>query len=356
MTCTLRELSEKFNVPYSGNGDLVLTHVCGLENLTSGGVGYITDPNKLSKIPLPKGQGTVTKAASTISDITADHVAMVVSPEIKSPAHNLLFAEDPLVLHVKITDFLHPQFRSEQTMHPTAVIGKNVVVGKGATIDPNVVIYDNVTIGKNTILRAGVVVMPDTVIGSDCIIYPNVVIRDNCTIGDNVIIHPGAVIGADGFGFFQRDGINHKLPQIGRVIIEDDVEIGACTTIDRGRLEDTIIRKGAKIDNQVQIAHNVEIGAHSIISGQSAIGGSTKIGHHLIMGGQSGVRDNVTVGDHVMIAARGAVANTTRDGAILGGSPARDFDKWRRSIIFLNGLETIYDRMKKLEDRLETSK
>jgi UDP-3-O-[3-hydroxymyristoyl] glucosamine N-acyltransferase len=198
--------------------------------------------------------------------------------------------------------------------------------------------------------------MPDTNIGKDCILYPNVVIREKCNIGDRVIIHPGAVIGADGFGFFQRDGINLKIPQVGEVIIEDDVEIGACSTIDRGRLEKTIVRQGSKIDNQVQIAHNVEVGAHSLISGQSAIGGSTKIGHHLVLGGQSGIRDNIKVGNNVTVAARGAVSTTTKNNAVLGGSPAIDFEKWRRNVALLNSLESLHERVKQLEELLSSPK
>lgn len=356
MTCTLKELSEKFGVSFSGNGDLVLTHACGLDNLSPGGVGYITDPKGLARVPLPSGAGTMRKTSSGIEEITADQVAIVVSPEVQSPSHNLIFHKDPLALHVQITNYLHPPPVPEQATHPTAVAGKNVVLGKDITLDAHVVLYDNVTIGDNTILRAGVVVMGDTTIGKDCILYPNVVIREKCHIGDRVIIHPGAVIGADGFGFFQRDGINLKIPQVGGVIIEDDVEIGACSAIDRGRLENTIIRQGSKIDNQVQIAHNVEVGAHSLISGQSAIGGSTKTGHHLILGGQSGIRDNIKVGNHVTVAARGAVSTPTRDNAVLGGSPAIDLEKFRRIVVFVNSLETLYERVKRMEELLSSPK
>jgi len=356
MACTLKELSERLGVSFSGNGDLVLTHACGLDNLSPGGVGYITDPKGLASVPLPSGAGTVRKVSSGIEDITADQVAMVVSPEVQSPFHNLIFYKDPLALHVQITNYLHPQPVPEQVTHPTAVVGKNVVLGKDVTLDANVVLCDNVKIGDNTIIRAGVVLMPDTTIGKDCILYPNVVIREKCHIGDRVIIHPGAVIGADGFGFFQRDGINVKIPQVGEVIIEDDVEIGACSTIDRGRLENTIVRQGSKIDNQVQIAHSVEVGAHSLISGQSAIGGSTKTGHHLILGGQSGIRDNIKVGNHVTVAARGAVSTRTKDNVVLGGSPAIEIEKFRRIVVFLNSLETLYERVKRLEELLSSPK
>jgi UDP-3-O-[3-hydroxymyristoyl] glucosamine N-acyltransferase len=356
MACTLKELSERFGVSFSGNGELVLTHACGVDNLSPGGIGYITDLKGLASVPLPSGTGTVKKVSSGIEDIKANQVAMVVYPEVQSSSHNLVFYKDPLALHVQITNYLHPRPVPEQTTHPTAVVGKNVVLGKDITLDANVVLYDNVRIGDNTTLRAGVVVMPDTNIGKDCILYPNVVIREKCNIGDRVIIHPGAVIGADGFGFFQRDGINLKIPQVGEVIIEDDVEIGACSTIDRGRLEKTIVRQGSKIDNQVQIAHNVEVGAHSLISGQSAIGGSTKIGHHLVLGGQSGIRDNIKVGNNVTVAARGAVSTTTKNNAVLGGSPAIDFEKWRRNVALLNSLESLHERVKQLEELLSSPK
>ena len=209
--------------------------------------------------------------------------------------------------------------------------------------------YDNVAIGDHSVIRAGVVVMNDSTIGKHCIIHPNVSVSDHCTIGNNVILHSNVVIGSDGFGYYQRNCVNVKIPQVGGVIIEDDVEIGAGSAIDRARFYNTIIRKGSKFDNLVHIAHNVEVGEHSFIAGQSGIAGSTRTGHHLIMGGQSGIRDNLEIGDHVTLLARTAVLADTKSNSTMAGMPARPFKKWKKNQALLNSIDRITNRLKKLE-------
>ena len=222
-------------------------------------------------------------------------------------------------------------------------IGKNVILG------PNVVIYEDVIIGENTTIHAGVIIMSKCLVGKDCTFFPNVVIQDGTQIGDRVILQSGVVVGSDGHGFFQRDGINKKIPQIGTVSIEDDVELGACTTIDRARFKKTIIKRGSKLDNQVQIAHNVLIGENALISAQSAIGGSVKTGNQLIMGGQSGIVDNVKIGEKVTVIARAVVTSNTKSKEILGGMPGRPVSQWRKIQSLINRLNELFARIKKLE-------
>lgn len=334
MAITLKELSEKWNVPFSGDETLELDHVSGLEKLKNGGVCFINNHKILESLPINFP------------------IAVIVPPGINKNGYNLIIADDPLALHVQIANFFHSGPKISNKIHSSAVLGSNLKIGNNVTIDPHVVIYDNVVIEDDTVLRAGVVVMENSIIGKNCTLYPNVTIREDCHIGNRVIIHPGSVIGSDGYGYFQRCGIHHKIPQTGGVIIEDDVEIGGCCTIDRARFSNTIIRKGTKIDNLVHIAHNVEIGEHSLILGQVGIAGSTKTGHHLTMAGQSGIVEQVCVGNNVTALARTLITKSIGDNNVLGGNPSRPAKKWKHLQALNNRLDILFDRLKNLETKL----
>src|SRR5436190_2297800 len=207
---------------------------------------------------------------------------------------------------------------------PSVRLGTNVAVGPFTTIGENVVIGDNVTIFQNVSIEAG------SVLGDDCIIYPNVVIYDGTRIGLRCIIHAGVVIGSDGYGFAMHDGKHHKIPQIGIVRIEDDVEIGAGTTIDRAALGETVIGEGTKIDNLVQIGHNVKIGKHCLLVSQVGIAGSTELGDHVSVAGQSGFSGHLKIGNRVQVAAKSAVLEDVPDDTKVMGSPAMPFNEFAR--------------------------
>lgn len=222
------------------------------------------------------------------------------------------------------------EYGEELYLGSFSYIGKNTKIGKNVKIYPNSFIGDNVIIGDNTILFAGVRVYSETIIGNDC------------------IIHSGTIIGSDGFGFApNEDGSYTKVPQIGNVVIEDAVEIGSCTTIDRATLGSTIIRKGVKLDNQIQIAHNVEIGEHTVIASQTGIAGSTKIGKHCIIGGQVGIVGHITIGDRVRIQAQSGVGKSIKAGETIQGSPAIAYNDFSKSFIYFKKLPNI---VKDLED------
>jgi UDP-3-O-[3-hydroxymyristoyl] glucosamine N-acyltransferase len=352
---SLKELAKKLKVEFSGNGDLQITHVSGLDSLQPGGLAYLTSPGSIKSVPAPVGMSR--QVTTTVDEINLSQVALVVSQEVQHPEHNLLICTDPLATHVAATKLLNPAelnipgLPKKSLIHPSAVISKRARLGKNVIVGPKVVIYDDVSIGENTILHSGVVIMGHVVIGMDCILYPNVVVQDKSEIGDRVILQAGAVIGADGHGYFQREGTNRKIPQVGNVRLEDDVEIGACTTIDRARFRTTIIKQGSKLDNQVQIAHNVSLGAHALISAQSAVGGSVKAGDHLIMGGQSGIRDNVNIGNNVTAVARAVITANTQDKEVIGGMPGRPVNQWRQLQSLINRLAELFDRVRKLESR-----
>lgn len=213
-------------------------------------------------------------------------------------------------------------------------IGKNVTIGKNVKIYPNTFVGDNVTIGDNTILFAGVRVYSETEIGN------------NCTI------HSGAIIGSDGFGFVpNEEGIYSKIPQIGNVIIEDNVDIGSCTTVDRATLGSTVIKKGVKLDNQIQIAHNVVIGENTVIASQTGVAGSTKIGNNCIIGGQVGIVGHITIGNNVRIQAQSGVGKSIPDGEIIQGSPAMAYNDFNKSYVHFRNLPKIVSELDEIKQQ-----
>ena len=238
-------------------------------------------------------------------------------------------------------------------IHNHTVIDSSAIIGKNSYVGPFTVIQNGVTIGNNVKIHDHVVIESDVVIGDNTVIYSGTKILRQSQIGANCVLHNNVVVGSDGFGFSQTaSGSYDKVPQTGSVLIEDDVEIGANTTVDRARFTDTVIKAGSKIDNQVQIAHNVVIGEHALISAQSAIGGSATIGHHLILGGQTGIRDNVQVGNHVTAVARSVITSNIADKEVVGGMPSRPVSQWRKTQALIHRLEELFDRLKKVESRL----
>ena len=231
--------------------------------------------------------------------------------------------------------------------------GADVVIGQDPSIWPFVTLGDRVKIGARVTLYPGVFVGADTTIGDDTVLSPNVVVREGCSIGSRVIIHSGSVIGADGFGYVQHEGRHHKIPQLGGVTIEDDVEIGANVTIDRATLGQTIIQEGTKVDNLVQIAHNVTVGAHAVIVAQVGIAGSTTIGHHVMIGGQAGLADHIHVGDQVMIAARAGVNRSLAPNQIVSGAPVMPHEVWIKAQAVIPRLPELRQLMRNLEERVQ---
>jgi UDP-3-O-[3-hydroxymyristoyl] glucosamine N-acyltransferase len=236
-------------------------------------------------------------------------------------------------------------------VHPTAVVDPTAKIGNGVSIQPHAVIESGAEIGDNTVIGAASYVGHESIIGESCLIYPNVTIRERTRIGARVILHSGAVIGADGFGFEFVDGRYQKIPQVGIVQIDDDAEIGANTTIDRARFGRTWIQEGVKIDNLVQIAHNVIVGKNSIIAAQTGISGSTRIGEKVMMAGQVGVIGHLTIDDNTMIAAQSGISKDLPGGAWFG-SPAVPLPEAKRQIAWIHRLGKLFDRVKAIEKKL----
>lgn len=268
---------------------------------------------------------------------------------------NYLISDQPSRAFQLVVDALFPpqKLSGFTGIHPTAVVHETVQLGEGVTIGPQAVIDENVKIGKNTFIGSGVFIGPDTQIGQDCIIHPRVVIRECCQIGQRVVIQPGAVIGSCGFGYtMDKQGRHVKLNQVGNVIIEDDVEIGANTTIDRSRFKSTRIGHGSKIDNLVQLGHGVSVGAHNIIVAQTGIAGSTTTGRYVVLAGQVAVAGHLHLDDEVTVAGKSGVSKSLPKGKY-GGIPAIPLQEYNRNQVFLRNIETYVRELKELAKHLQ---
>ncbi len=276
---------------------------------------------------------------------------------------NYLVSPNPSQSFQQIVDYLHPQRQTPsgfKGIHPTAVIHETACIETGVSIGPQSVIDEGVKIGKDSFIGAGSYIGPDVVIGSHCVIHPRVTIREECTIGNRVIIQPGAVIGSCGFGYVtDKQGRHIKLNQVGRVIVEDDVEIGANTTIDRARFKETRIGQGTKIDNLVQIAHAVDLGENNLIAAQTGIAGSTRTGKWVVLAGQVAVAGHLSISDCVTVAGKSGVTKSLFKKGTYGGIPAVPIEEYNRNRVFLRKIEKyialltdLQTRFKSLETRI----
>jgi UDP-3-O-[3-hydroxymyristoyl] glucosamine N-acyltransferase len=237
---------------------------------------------------------------------------------------------------------------------PPSLCTATAVLGEGVAIGPFVSIGNRTRIGSRSVIHAGCFIGDDVVIGNDCELFPNVTIRERITIGDRVVIHAGSVLGTDGFGY-RWDGRRHaKIPQIGTIIIEDDVEIGSCVCIDRAKFSSTRVGKGSKIDNLVQIGHNVQIGPHCIIVGQVGLAGSVKLGAGVVLGGQAAVRDHISMGDGAMAAACSGVAEDVAPKQIVSGTPALPHRQSLREQAALRHLPEMRNEIRELQEKLKS--
>ena len=336
MSFTLKELAALCGGELRG-GDPA-QKISGAASLSEAGPGEITfyaDPRYMAR--LRKTGASALFVPLDFSEQTDAAQIHVANPSKAFEQVVLKLAPKPIVFAAGI--------------HPTAVVDPTAKIGEGVSIQPHAVIDSGAVIGDNTVLGAGSYVGQESRIGASCLIYPNVTIRERTQIGARVIIHSGAVIGADGFGFEFVDGQYKKIPQIGIVQIDDDVEIGANTTIDRARFGRTWIQEGVKIDNLVQIAHNVIVGKHSIIAAQTGISGSTRIGEKVMMAGQVGVIGHLTIDDNTVIAAQSGISKDLPGGAWFG-SPAVPLAEAKRQIAWIHRLGKLFDRVKALEKKL----
>ncbi len=323
------------NAAPAHTGDSLLSGIAGLTEAKTGDLSFLANP----------------KYAPHLANAQA--TAVLVSKSLPNVKPAQIVVGNPDLAFAKLVTAFGPQpSHPPAGIHPTAVIGERVTLGANPRIGAYAVIGDGVVIGDNAVIHPHVVLGTDVTIANDVILYPHVTIRERCRIGNRVILHPGVVIGADGFGYALLDGKHQKIPQIGIVILEDDVEIGANTTIDRARFGKTRIGSGTKIDNLVQIAHNVETGSHCIIVSQVGIAGSTKLGHYVTIGGQAGIVGHITIGDQAAITGQAGITKNVPAKAVLRGSPAQDFKLAQHQEIAVRRLPATQQTVRELLDRV----
>ena len=281
---------------------------------------------------------------------------IIVKPELNRSRKDLTYilSKNP---HEAVQKIILKYFLPEikfKGVDPTASVSAKAQIGKNVTLGKNVVISDGCSVGDNSIILHNTVLMEDVEIGNGCLIYPNVTIRENCKVGDNVIIHSGTVIGSDGFGFERmKDGSYSKIPQIGNVIIKDYCEIGSNVSIDRAAIGSTVIGKGVKLDNLIQIAHNVKIGDNTVISAQSGISGSSKIGSNCILAGQVGVAGHLEITDNVIIGAQSGISKSLKKPGKYFGYPAKEWGTSLRLEAHIRNLPNYSAKLKELENKIK---
>ncbi len=275
--------------------------------------------------------------------------AILVPTEFSSSSKVLLRVRNPRVAFAKVLPLFFPPARFAPGIHPSAVVDSTAVIDPSATIGPLVVVGSKVRIGPRSVIENGCSLGEGVELGEDCHLFPRVSLYPHVRLGHRVIIHSGTVVGSDGFGYVFDAGRHLKIPQVGSVVIQDDVEIGANVTIDRGALGPTVIGKGTKIDNLVQIGHNVVIGEHSVLVAQVGVAGSTRLGTHVTLGGQVGVAGHLKIGNDVTVAAQSGVMHHIPDGEKWLGSPARPDRQTKRQLIALQQLPELLRRVHELE-------
>ncbi|MBF0558534.1 MAG: UDP-3-O-(3-hydroxymyristoyl)glucosamine N-acyltransferase [Nitrospirae bacterium] len=329
----LRELAELLDGEIRGDETIEITGATGIYDAGEKDITFLTSSKLIKEL----------RISSAAAVLVKDFVPDLAKTQVRTK--NPLYAFAKLLNHFYV-----------RRIGPGG-ISKNAFISGEAEIAPDVTISDfsyiscRARIGSGAVIFPGVFIGEDCVIGHDCVIYPNVTIRENTVIGDRVIIHPNAVIGSDGFGYVFEDGRHNKIPQVGNVRIEDDVEIGAGATIDRATTGTTVIGKGTKIDNLVQVGHNVQVGRNVIIVAQVGIGGSSNIGDGSMLGGQVGVADHASVEAGTMVAAKGGVMGEVKRG-VYGGAPMIPHREWLRATAIFNKLPELKKRIEDLEKRL----
>ncbi|THB72503.1 MAG: UDP-3-O-(3-hydroxymyristoyl)glucosamine N-acyltransferase [Gammaproteobacteria bacterium] len=338
----LSDIAAKLGIEYSGNGDCDICTVATLKNAGKGTISFLANPKYKYQLDECNASAVIVHP-NILHEISASHVNSY-------QGRSYLLSENPYLVYAKVSQLLYSvdnksaQISPQAIVHQSCEMGENCHIASGAVIGKKCVVGDGVSIGS------GVVVGEGTTIGTGSKIFANVTIYHECNIGSNCLIHSGAVVGSDGFGFALDKGEWVKIQQVGKVIIGDNVEIGANTTIDRGAIDDTVIENGVKLDNQIQVAHNVRIGKNTAIAGGTAIAGSSTIGAGCTIAGMVGITGHLSICDNVHITAQSLVTKSIEKPGAYSSSFAADHDKsWKKKLGRFNRLESLFARVKKLE-------
>jgi UDP-3-O-[3-hydroxymyristoyl] glucosamine N-acyltransferase len=334
MEKTVQELAEYLGGQVRGDGTARISGLGTLDDAGEGKITFLANPRYAAKV-------ATTRASAVILPLGAE-----------GHGRTIIEVANPYLAFAKLLTLFYVQPLPALGVMAGAVIAPSAVLGQGVTVYPGAVVGDGVTVGDRTTLCPGVVLYPGVTVGADVVLHANVCVRERCRIGNRVIVQNGAVIGSDGFGYAPDGSGWYRIPQIGIVVIEDDVEIGANTTIDRAALEVTLIRKGTKIDNLVQIAHNCVIGENCMIVSQVGISGSARLGNHVTLGGQVGIAGHLTIGDNTMIAAQAGVPGNIPAGQVMSGSPAIPHRDWLKASATFTHLPAMRKTLTALEKRI----
>lgn len=320
-----------------GNPETVVHRINTLEDARPGDITFLANRKYFSLI-----NGT-------------QATAIILPETISGPDHLVqIKVDDSYFAMCLIIELLHGHRRHcLDGIHPNACIDPTARIGKNASIGAGVMICRNTVVGDNAVLYSGCFIGPDCRIGNNVQLYPNVTVYDDTVVGDNVTIHAGTVVGEDGFGYATHGGTHHKIPQIGNVVIEDDVEIGANCAIDRASIGSTVIGKGTKFSNLIAIGHGTKVGPHCLLVAQVGIAGSTKLGHHVTLGGQVGVVGHIAIGDHVTVAAKSGIINNVEGGMTLLGQPALPIQESKRQILMIGKLPEMREQLKAIQKQID---
>ncbi len=337
MGYTLKQLAEHLGISVRGDENVVINQVASIEKAVAGDISFVSSSRYIADL-------RVTSASAVI--IKPDMLNDVVVP--------VLIVDNPRAAYAKIVNLFYPMIKPPQGIHKTAFIDSTADVSDTACIGANVTIDAYAKVGDEVIIDAGCVIGRNSQIGQSTHLYPNVTVYYDCTIGKHCILHSSSVIGADGFGFEFTKNEWLKIPQVGRAIIGDHVEIGACSVVDRGALNDTVIENGVKLDNHVQIAHNAHIGAHTVMSRGVGIAGSCKVGKNCMIGGMAGVRDNIEITDNVIITAMSFVTKSIKKpGSYSSTTPIDATVSWRKNSVRFKQLDDMAKRIRQLEKQIQ---
>jgi UDP-3-O-[3-hydroxymyristoyl] glucosamine N-acyltransferase len=331
---TLGELAALLGGELRGPPDLVIRGLAPVDQATPEDITFIAHP-RFTRLAQSSRAG-----------------AVIVSPQWAALDKPLIIVDHPYLAYARVAVLFAQPRPGWIGVSDQAHLGAEVKLGRDVAITPLVFVGDRACLGDRVTLMPGCYIGPDTIIGDDTYLSPNVTVLERCQVGARVLIHSGAVIGADGFGFIPTPEGQVKIPQLGTVVIEDDVEIGANVTIDRGALGETRVGRGVKIDNLVQVAHNVTLGDHTVLAAQAGIAGSTKIGQWVALGGQTGLVGHLSVGDRTQIGAQSGVTNSVPPDQVLLGTPAWPIRETRRVWASWRSLPELYRRVRKMEQQL----
>jgi len=337
---TLEQLAAAVNGKIVGDAQLKIDHVAPIESADAAAISFVS-------------------SKKFVQYLSSTQASAVIIPDGLRGQCNVaaIVVDNPRAAYARITQLLYPAFKPAGGIHASAVIDETARVDKTANIGAHVNIAENVIIGKHVVIEASCSIGRDSIIADNTHLYANVTIYHACKIGENCIIHSSTVIGADGFGFEAENGEWLKIPQVGGVVIGNNVEIGACSTVDRGAVNDTIIEDGVKLDNHIQIAHNVHVGAHTVMSNGVGVAGSTKIGKHCLIGGMTGIKDHIEIADKVTITAMSLVSKslTQEGGSYSSNTPIDDTRTWRRNTARFRQLDELAKRLIFLEKQVNSS-